>query len=155
MNRWSRNLFQDGIEERDDIGSRLVDIERGDPFDGRCVDNGEIELFVRGPQMDEEVEGAVDHIVDDRVRPIDLVDDDDGLVSERQSFPQHERRLRHGAFFRIDQNQHAIHHAEGAFHLTAEIGMARRIHNIDLHAVVDDAGVFRTDRDPALPLLIH
>ncbi|CUS37286.1 conserved hypothetical protein [Candidatus Nitrospira nitrificans] len=149
------NLLQHGIEQRDDIGSRFVDIERGDSFNGRRVDDREIKLLVGGSQMNEQVEGAVDDVVDDRIRPVNLVDDDNGFVSERQGFPQHEGCLGHGAFFGIDQNQHPIHHAQRAFHFTAEIGMARRIDDVDFHPVVDDAGIFGPDRDPTLPFLIH
>src|SRR5574337_1024714 len=105
--------------------------------------------------MDEQVEGAVDDVVDDGVRSVDLVDDDDGFVPKRQGFPQHEGRLRHGTFFRIDQNQYTVHHPERAFHFTAEIGMAWSIDNVDFYPVIDDAGVLGPDRDPTLPFLVH
>ena len=154
-NCWSRDFLQYGIEQWDDIRSRFVDIERGDSFNGRCVDDRKVELLVGGPEMDEQVEGAVDHVVDDGVRPIDFVDDDNGFVPQRQRFPQHEGRLRHRTFFGIDQNQHTVHHPERAFHFPAEIGMARCIDNIDFHPVVDDAGVFGPDRNPTLPFLVH
>jgi hypothetical protein len=33
--------------------------------------------------MDKQVEGPIHHVIDHRVRPVDLVDDHDGLVAER------------------------------------------------------------------------
>ena len=44
---------------------------------------------------------------------------------------------------------------QSPFDFTAEIGMARRIDDVDLHALVDHAGVLGPDRDPALTFLVH
>ena len=60
-----------------------------------------------------------------------------------------------GPFFGVDQDEHAVHHAQGPFDFTAEVGVARRIDDIDLHALVDHAGVLGSDRDSALTFLVH
>ena len=149
------NLFQYGIEERRNVRAGLIDVERRGAFDRCRVDDREIELLVRGAEMDKQVEGPIHHVIDDRIRPVDLVDDDDGLVAERQGFSQHEGRLRHGALFRVDQDEDAVHHAQSPFDFTAEVGVARRIDDIDLYALVNHAGVLGTDCDPALTFLVH
>ena len=56
---------------------------------------------------------------------IDLVDDDDGGAAELERLAQHEARLRHRAVERIDDQQHAVDHAQDALHLAAEVGVAR------------------------------
>ena len=63
--------------------------------------------------------------------------------------------MRHGPLFRVDQDEDTVHHAQGSFDFTAEVGVARRIDDIDLHALVDHAGVFGPDCDPALTFLVH
>ena len=43
-----------------------------------------------------------------------------------------ESSLRHGAIEGINQQQHAIDHAQDAFDLTTEVGVAGRIDDVDL-----------------------
>ena len=88
------------------------------------------------------------------MRPVDLVDDHDGPVAQLQGLPQHEAGLRHGAFGGIDQQQHAVHHVQHALHLAAEVGVAGRVHDVDLDGAVADGRVLRQDRDAALALQI-
>ena len=82
-----------------------------------------------------------------RVLAVDLVDDDDRAQVEFERLAQHEARLRHHAFGGIDQQQHALHHLQHALDLTAEIGVARRVDDVELDAVVLDRRVLRQDRD--------
>ena len=63
--------------------------------------------------------------------------------------------MRHGPLFRIDQDEDAVHHSQGPFDFTAKVGVARRIDDIDLHALIDHAGVLGSDCDPALTFLVH
>ena len=65
-------------------------------------------------------------------RPVDLVDDDDRRAAERERLAQHEARLRHRPVERVDDEQHAIDHAQDALDLAAEIGVARRVDDVDL-----------------------
>jgi len=81
------------------------------------------------------------HVIDNRVRPVDLVDDHDWPCGRalrpsatRRSFAAWGPLLR-----RSDED--AVHHAQGPFGFTAEVGVARRIDDIDLHALVDHAGI--------------
>jgi len=67
-----------------------------------------------------------------------------------QRFFQDEARLGQGAFTRVHQQHGAVHHVEAAFDFAAEIGMSRRIDDIDFDAPVFHGRVFCRDRDAAL-----
>jgi hypothetical protein len=82
------------------------------------------------------------------------VDHHDRLEPEIERLLRHEFGLRHRAFGRVHQDQHAVHHVENAFDLAAEIGMARRIDDVDPRAAPDHRGAFGEDRDAALALQI-
>ena len=67
---------------------------------------------------------------------------------------QDETRLRHRALERVHDQQGAVGHVQHAFHLAAEIGMARRVDDVYLHVLVRDGNVLGEDRDPALAFLV-
>ena len=77
-----------------------------------------------------------------------------GFRPELQRLGQHEFGLRHDRFGRIDQQHHAIHHRQDALDLAAEIGVARRVDDVDARAVPFDAGAFGQNGDAALALQI-
>ena len=56
-------------------------------------------------------------------------------------------RLR--AFKRIDQNQRSVGHAEDSLDLATEVGVAWRVHDVDLHALVVHRDVLRENCDAA------
>src|SRR3546814_11097522 len=78
-----------------------------------------------------------------------LVDDDDRTQAERQRFAGHELGLRHRPFGRIDEQDDAVDHRQDAFDLAAEIGVARRIDDVDPRRVRAlppfDGGALRPD----------
>ncbi len=57
-----------------------------------------------------------------------------------------------GSLGRIDQEQATIGHVEHSFHLAAEVGVSRRVDDIDGHLAVADRGVLGQDRDALLSL---
>ena len=71
-------------------------------------------------------------------------------MAELQRTAQHEARLRHGAFGGVHKQDNAVDHFEHAFDLAAEVGVARRIDDVDLDALVSDGGILRKDGDAAL-----
>ena len=75
-------------------------------------------------------------------------------MAQLQRLLQHEAGLGHGAFRRVHQQDDAVDHLEDAFHLAAEIGVARRVDDVDLRALVVHGGVFGKDGDAALALQI-
>ena len=84
------------------------------------------------------------------VGPVDLVDHDDRPQAVAQRLAEHEFGLRHRPFGGVDQDQHAVDHAEDALDLAAEIGMAGRVDDVDAHVMPHHRGAFRQDRDAAL-----
>ena len=106
---------------------------------GDGVDDREVELLVVGREVEEEV-------LRQSRRPrraralgaVDLVDDDDRSQAERERLAQDEPRLRHRPFDRVDQQQAAVGHVQHALDLAAEVGVAGRVDDVDLDAVVDD-----------------
>ena len=66
----------------------------------------------------------------------------------------HELGLRHRPFGGVDQDDRAVHHGQDALHLAAEIGVARRIDDVDAGVLPDDRGRLGEDGDAALLLEI-
>ena len=74
------------------------------------------------------------------------------LQAERQRLARDEARLRHRAFDRVDQQQHAVDHRQHALDLAAEVGVAGRVDDVDARAAVLDRAVLGEDGDAALAL---
>ena len=56
---------------------------------------------------------------------------------------------------RIDDQKGPIHHFHDSLHLTAEIGVARRIDDINSITVPLERGVLRANRNSFFPLEVH
>ena len=121
---------------------------------GAGEDVGEVGQRVVGPQLQEQIEHLVEHLVRPGVGAIDLVDHHDRPQPALQGLGQHEAGLRHGALGRVDQHQRPVGHAQHALDLAAEIGVARRVDDVDLHAPVGHGDVLGQDGDPPLALQV-
>ena len=148
------NLVDDGVEQRNDRVGRLVPFVRHPALLGRAVDGLVVELLLGGVERKHKVENLFVHHFGAAVGLIDLVHDDDGFLAQRQRFLQYEARLGHGAFERIDQQQHAVAHVQDALHLAAEVGVARSVDDVDLIILVNYRDVFRENRDSAFTLKV-
>ena len=109
-------------------------------------------MFVVRAEIDEKVEGLIDDLLRARILAIDLVHDDDCAQVELERFAQNEAGLRHHAFGSVDQQQDPLHHLQHALDLTAEVGVSRRVDDVELDVAVADRGVLRENRDAALAL---
>ena len=118
------------------------------------VQHRKIELVFRRVQIDEEVVNLIQHRRRPRVRSIDFIQHDNRRQLRRQRLLQHVTRLRQRPFARVHQQQHSVHHAQRAFHFSAEIAVPRRVHDIDFRVVIRHCGVFRQNRDSALALQV-
>jgi hypothetical protein len=133
-----RNRAQDGLEQGTHrpafagAALRLRDVERGPALQRRGIHHRKVELVVVGAELVEEVERLIHDPLGTRAGAIDLVDDHDGLQSLLEGLHGDETRLRHGAFDRIDQEEHAVDHAEHALDLAAEVGVAGGVHDVDV-----------------------
>ena len=90
-----------------------------------------------------------------RVGPIDLVDADYRRQAGIKGLLQHETGLRQRPFGGVDEQHDAIDHGEGPFDLAAEVGVSRRVDDIDFHAVVNDRGVLGENGDPAFAFQVE
>ncbi len=111
---------------------------------------GKSKLLLGSTEFVEQIERVIDDPIGPRTRPVDLIDDDDRLQPLRQRLARDEPRLRHRAFDRVDQQQHAVDHRQHALDFAAEIRMARRVDDVDVRAFVIDRAVLCKDRDATL-----
>ena len=146
--------FYDQVEKRPEVLAFLVHRELCQSVAGVGVDDGELELFVRGVEVDEKVIDLVHHLADPRVRPVDLVDHEDRRQAQFQGLFEHEPRLGQGALRGVDEQKHAVHHLQRAFHFAAKVRMARRVHDVDLRVLVPHGRVLGHDGDAPLPLQV-
>ena len=106
-----------------------------------------------------EIEEQLVHLVHDLGRPrvaaIDLVDHEHDRQLQLQCLAQDEPRLRQRPLGRVDEQQHAVHHRQGALHLAAEVGVARRVDDVDPRVAERHCRVLGEDRDALLALEIH
>ena len=123
-------------------------------FQCRGVDDGEIQLFFRGAQCIKQIEDLIDDPVGARAGAVNLVDHHDRLKTLGKGFGSHEACLRHGAVDGIHKQQHRVDHGEHALNLTTEVGVPRRIHNVDAVVAVVNGGVLGENRDAPLFFLI-
>ena len=121
---------RDRLEQH--LEQRLADRRRGrrtvsaGPAGSRvAVDDRELDLALVGIEVEEQLVDLVDDLLDPRVRPVDLVDDEDHPQARLEGLAQDEPRLRQRPLARVDEQQHAVHHAEPALDLAAEVGVAR------------------------------
>jgi len=86
---------------------------------------------------------------------IDLIDNDNWLRLVFERLSQNETRLGLRSIVRVNHQQNAVHHFHDALDFAAEIGVARRVHDVDSITVPLECGILRADRDPLFPLEIH
>ena len=146
------DVIEDGLEQRRQIGARLVQVARGGTGSAGGIKEGGIQLLVGGLQVDEEAQHLIVHPHRLGVGPVDLVDRHDGPKPQRQRLPGDEPGLRHRPFGRIHQDQHPVHHPEDPLDLAAEVGVARSVHDVDLGPVPHHGRILGQDGDAALPL---
>ena len=95
------------------------------------VDDGELDLVLIGVQVEEEVVRLVDDLVDPGVGTVRLVDAEDHREPSGQRLAQHEAGLRQRPLGRVHQQHHRVDHGEAALDLTAEVGVARGVDDVD------------------------
>ena len=65
---------------------------------------------------------------------------------------EHEARLRERSFAGVDEQQHTVDHRERTLDLTAEVGVAGRVDDVEDHVAVANRRVLGEDRDALLAL---
>ena len=134
------------------VGGRVLVFGVHPALLGRPVKDREVELLVSRIKVGEKVEHFVDDFVGATLGLVDLVDGHDGAQADFQSLGHNKLGLRHRAFRGINQHDGTVDHLEDTFHLTAKVGVAGRIDDIDTVAIPFDRGRLGENGDAALAL---
>jgi hypothetical protein len=147
-----RHVLQDQVEHRRQVLARAFQLEVRPALPAGGEQGVEVELLIRRAEGGEQVEHLVVDLIGAGVLAVHLVDDDDRAQAAGQRLGQHELGLRQRALRRVAQHDGAVDHRQDALHLAAEIGVAGRVHDVDLHALPLDRGGLGQDGDAALAL---
>ena len=150
-----RDAVDENVEERRKVVGEIVWIETRAARARVGVDDRKLDLALVGVEIEEELVHLVHHVLDPSVGSIDLVDDEDHRQPRLECLAEHEPRLRQRPFARVHEEQDAVHHRQRAFHLATEVGVARRVDDVDLDPVAPDGRVLRKNRDPFLAFEVH
>ena len=129
-------VFDDCIEQGQNIVGGLLPVGTHPAFLGRAVDCGEVELFFSGIEIEHKIEYHLLHFVGTAVRFVDLINHHHGLQPHLNCLLEHESGLRHRPLKGVDQQQTAVGHIQHTLYLTAEVGVSRGIDNVDFIAFV-------------------
>ena len=88
--------------------------------------------------------------MDSLVRTVNLIQDNDYPMPEFQRAAQYKTGLGHGTLRGVNQQDNTIDHLQNTLNLAAEVGMARRVHNIDFGIPIIYSSILGHDRDTAL-----
>ena len=105
-------------------------------------------------EVHEQLVDLVEHLFGPGVGPVDLVEHDDGGQVGGDRLRQHVPGLGQRALGRVDEQQHAVDHGQRPLDLAAEVGVAGRVDQVDLHALPVHRRRLGQDRDAPLPLLV-
>ena len=148
------NIIQDCIKQRPQILSRVLHVQRcGSSPCGYIQDGVFDRRFIRF-QIDQQIQNLIDHFFTPGVRPVHLVDHDQNLQLQFQRLLQHKAGLRHGSFKAVHQQQHAVHHLQHPFDLSAEICMPGGIDNVNFGFSVMHGSIFTQNGDAPLPFQV-
>ena len=147
-----RDVGDDELEERGEALARPLEPRCRPALAARCEEHREIELRLRGVEGREEIEDLLVHLVRARVGPVAFVDQHDRAEAEAERLGEHELGLRQRPLGRVHQHDRTVHHVEDALDLAAEVGVPRRVDDVEAHAAPGDRGAFGEDGDAALAL---
>ena len=148
----SRNVIQDRLKQGAHILLFVREVTNSVTVTGGSKYERAVELLIRSVQIDQKLEHLINDLIRAGFRTVDLVNaNDDGKI-QRQGMLQNELGLRHGAFKSVNNKDNAVDHFQNALDLTAEIGVAWRIDDVDLRILIKNSRIFRQDGDAALPL---
>ena len=147
-------MLDDRVEERAQILARRGGFRARGAVTRVRVEDRELDLVLGRIEIDEQVVDLVQDLLRARVRPVDLVHDDDRRQPAFERLAQHEPRLRQRPLRRVDEQDDPVDHRQRALDFAAEVGVARRIADVDQQVVVMHGRVLGEDRDAALALEI-
>ena len=148
------DIVDNGLKEWLQVAARHIGLHRGGALPAGAEQHGGIQLLVSGVQVQQQLQTLVHHLVNPLVGAVDLVHHHNHLVAQLQSLGEHKPGLGHGALGGVHQKDDAVDHLQNPLHLAAEVGVARGVHDVDLHTAVLYGGVLGGDGDASLPLQV-
>jgi hypothetical protein len=150
-----RDMFGNGVKQRLHRGAVIGQVQFGVARFGGAINEGEIQLLVRGIQRNEKLEDLVQDFFRIRILTVNFVDDNNRLGARFQRFTQDEPGLRLRTFGGIHDQQHAVNHVHDAFDFAAKIRVAGGVHDINVVVLVFEGGVLGANGDAFFTLQIH
>ena len=147
-----RRHLGEQVEQRPEVLARVVEVGRGGAGLGVGVDDRELDLVLVRAEVHEQLVDVVEDLGRAGVRPVDLVERDDDRQAAGHRLLQDVAGLRQRAFGRVDEQQHAVDHQQAALDLAAEVGVARRVDDVQADVGVVDRRLLGQDRDALLAL---
>ena len=135
------DVVNDGLEQGFHVVGLDALVQGGPTVQCRGVNNLEVQLFIGGTQVVEQVEYLIHYPVRTSTRTVDLVDDHDRLQTLGEGFLGHETGLRHRTVNGVDQQQHGVNHGHDALNFTTEVGVTRGIDDVDAVVIPADRSV--------------
>ena len=132
----SRYMVDDGIKNGLHVWLHLIRFVTRNTVTRRGINYGKFKLFIACTKLNKQTQNLIHDLIRTCARTINLVDNDYRNLIKFKSFPENEPRLRHTAFKRIYEKQNAVYHLENALNLTAEIGMAGSVNDINSITVI-------------------
>ncbi len=83
------------------------------------------------------------------IRTVDLVDRNDRTQANFQRLANNELRLWHWTFSSVNENDSAVNHRKNTLNFAAEVGVARRVDDVDTRVFPDNRSGLRENGDPA------
>ena len=109
--------------------------KRGVPGPRIAVDDRELDLRLVRVEIQEELVDLVDDLLRARVGAVDLVDYEHDRQAPLEGLPQHETGLGQRPLARVHEEEHPVHHGQCPLDLPAEVRMAGRVDDVELHAL--------------------
>ena len=122
---------------------------------GVRVDDREVDLAVVGAEVHEQLVDLVEDLRGAGVGSVDLVDRDDDRQVAGHRLLEDVAGLGQRALRGVDEEQHGVDHQQAPLDLAAEVGVARRVDDVQADAAVVDGRLLGEDRDALLALEVH
>ena len=148
------DIVQNGLKQGNQVGALHIGGVAGGALPPGAEQGRRFKLLVGSVQIQQQFQHLVHHLVNPLVGAVDLVHHHNDLVAKLQGLGEHKAGLGHGALGGVYQQDDAVDHLQDALHLSAKVGVARGVHDVDLGVLVVDGGVFGQDGDAPLPFQV-
>ena len=149
-----RNVLQNGLEQRGQIFARRVRRQACRAVAAGAVQNRAVQLLIRSVQRQQQFQNLIADVCQTGIRTINLIDNNNNLVTKLQRLFQNETGLWHRALKCIDQQDNTVNHLQDTLDLAGEVGVTRGVYNIDLRIFIMYRSVLCQNRNAALTLQI-